>query len=140
MIHASPATHAAFRLMPGTDLIDGLRAARAELDARALAVVTCVGSLTDAVLRHADRDEGTRYAGRFEIVSLVGTVDPGHQHLHLSLADGEGRVRGGHLMPGSAVYTTAEVVVASLDVLAFRRAPCARSGFRELVVEGARRG
>lgn len=131
----SRATHAAFRLMPGDDLIAGLQAARAALGAEAMAVVTCVGSLTRAAIRHADAAAGMTYSGRFEIVSLVGTVDARHQHLHLSLADGAGRVFGGHLLAGSAVYTTAEVVAAALDDLAFRREPCALSGFRELVVD-----
>ncbi|WP_308916469.1 DNA-binding protein [Jannaschia sp. LMIT008] len=126
----------AFRLMPGTDLIEGLQAVRAEAGARAMAIVTCVGSLTRCRLRHADRDAGTAYDGRFEIVSLVGTVDPQGQHLHLSLADGDGRVRGGHLLPGSAIHTTAEVVAVSLEDVAFAREGCAVSGYRELVVRG----
>ena len=130
----------AFRLPPGADLIEGLRAARAEVDAGAMAVVTCVGSLTRAVLRHADRAEGTLHEGRFEIVSLVGTVDPAGQHLHLSMACGEGRVVGGHLLPGSRVYTTAEVVAVALPDLAFSREPCALSGHRELVVRPAGAG
>lgn len=126
--------HAA-RLTPGADLIDGLRAAHGALGADALAVVTCVGSLTRAVLRHADRAVGTSYAGRFEILSLAGTTDPAHHHLHLSIADGDGRVFGGHLLPGSSVHTTAELVVVALDDLSFRRAPCPASGHAELVIE-----
>jgi predicted DNA-binding protein with PD1-like motif len=90
--------------------------------------------LTRAVLRHAGREEGTPYEGRFEIVSLVGTVDPAHRHLHLSLADGEGRVFGGHLLPGSRVYTTAELVAVALPDLVFGRAPCAASGYDELSI------
>ena len=133
-VHASTARLAAFRLAPGEDLIEGLHAARRALDAAALSIVTSVGSLSAVTLRHADRAEGTPYDGRFEIVSLVGTVDPAYQHLHLAIADGEGRVRGGHLMPGSRVYTTAEIVVAALDDLAFDRAPCPLSGYHELVV------
>jgi predicted DNA-binding protein with PD1-like motif len=131
----SAGTFAAFRLTPGADLLDGLRAARRDLGVRAMAVVTCVGSLSSATLRHADRSEGVAYDGRFEIVSLVGTVDPEGQHLHLSIADGGGHVSGGHLLPDATVYTTAEIVVAALPGLAFRRAPCALSGYRELVIE-----
>ena len=46
---------------------------------------------------------------------------------------------GGHLLPGSAVYTTAEIVLLILSDLAFDRAPCPRSGYDELVVTRAPR-
>ena len=126
----------AFRLMPGTDLRGGLEAMRGGIGA--MAVVTCVGSLTRAVIRHANRDAGTTYGedgGPFEIVSLTGTLGPDGPHLHASIADGDGVVRGGHVLPGCLIHTTAEVVLARLDGVAFRRTPCAVSGHDELVVD-----
>ena len=119
--------------MPGTDLRSGLEDACRGMDAAA--VVTCVGSLTRAVIRHANHDGGTPYeAGPFEIVSLTGTLGPDGPHLHMSIADGEGVVRGGHVLPGCLIYTTAEVVVAGLEGLAFRRRRCPVTGFHELAV------
>ena len=130
----SPGTFAALRLRPGDDLVAGLEAARDDLRAPALAVAACVGSLRNARLRHAGRDGATAYDGDWEIVSLSGTLDPAHRHLHLSMADADGRVVGGHLLPGATVRTTAEVVLLILDDLAFSRAPCPLSGYDELVV------
>lgn len=126
-----------FRLRPGEDPVLALRAVQRCTDARAMAVVTCVGSLTRAEIRHANRPEGTRYQGHFEITSLTGTVDPDGEHLHLTISDGDGHAFGGHLLPGSAVYTTAEIVVALLDDLAFAREPCPLSGYDELVIHDA---
>ncbi len=132
---ASQGVFHAFRLKPGENLTAGLRAAFSASGVRAMAVVTCVGSLTEVLIRHANRPVPTRYAGHFEITSLTGTIDPGGEHLHLTISDGEGRAFGGHLMPeGSAVYTTAEIVVLALPGLRFARAPCAASGYDELVV------
>ncbi|WP_126977525.1 PPC domain-containing DNA-binding protein [Frigidibacter oleivorans] len=136
---ASPGIFHAVRLIPGADPRQALRdlfrrIAQQQDGLQAMAVVTCVGSLTRAAIRHADRDAATVHEGRFEITSLTGTVDPEHMHLHIALADGEGRAFGGHLMPGSAVYTTAELVVVALPGLSFRRAPCPLSGYDELVV------
>lgn len=128
---------AVFRLRPGEDPVLALRAVQRRTGARAMAVVTCVGSLTRAEIRHANRAQGTRYQGHFEITSLTGTVDPAGEHLHLTIADGDGHAFGGHLLPGSLVYTTAEIVVALLDDLAFTRAPCALSGYDELVIHDA---
>ncbi|KIT14565.1 PPC domain-containing DNA-binding protein [Jannaschia aquimarina] len=131
----SRGTFAAFRLKPGDDLLDRLHAARRDIGADALTLVTCVGSLTRATLRYADRDDAVLHEGRFEIVSLVGTVDPEGHHLHLCIADGAGRVIGGHLVSGATIYTTAEIVVVALDDLSFSRARCGLSGYRELSVE-----
>ncbi|WP_196053630.1 PPC domain-containing DNA-binding protein [Paracoccus lichenicola] len=129
----------AFRLGPGQNLTEGLRRVFDASGAGAMAVVMGVGSLTDVVIRHANRPEGTAYRGHFEITALAGTLDARTQHLHLTIADGEGRAFGGHLMPqGSAVFTTAEIVVLALPGLVFNRQPCPRSGHDELVV--SRRG
>ncbi len=125
----------AFRLKPGDNLAEGLRAVFAASQTRAMSIVTCVGSLTRVLIRHANRPDGTLYSGHFEITSLVGTIDAAGEHLHLTISDGEGRVFGGHLLPeGSAIYTTAEIVVLTLPELSFDRAPCADSGYDELVV------
>lgn len=131
----SSGRYVAFRLLPGMDLIAGLHAAQRQSGATAIAIVTCVGSLTSVLIRHANRDVGTTYQGHFEITSLCGTIGPGHQHLHIAVADGEGRVFGGHLLPGSSIYTTAEIVCVLLDDLSFSREACALSGYAELVVQ-----
>lgn len=40
----------------------------------------------------------TKENSTFEIVSLVGTIDyEGNPHIHISLADNEGKTIGGHL-------------------------------------------
>lgn len=125
----------ALRLRPGENFVDGLRAAFAASGATAMAVVTAVGSLSRVQLRFAGQDKAVTLQGPFEIIALSGTIDPRHQHLHLSLADGQGRTIGGHLLAeGSEVYTTVELVLLSLPDLRFDRAPCAQSGYPELVI------
>ncbi|MBB1490177.1 MULTISPECIES: PPC domain-containing DNA-binding protein [unclassified Paracoccus (in: a-proteobacteria)] len=134
-VATSPGGFAATRLQPGCDLIDGLRRLQSRTGAGAMAVTSCVGSLREVRLRHANRTEATLYQGHFEILSLTGTIDPAHQHLHLSIANGEGRAFGGHLLPGSQVFTTAEIVALLLPDLRFSRRPCPLSGFDELYIE-----
>ncbi|MEF9600802.1 DNA-binding protein, partial [Paracoccus sp. PXZ] len=72
-----------------------LRHLQRRTGAKAMALVTCVGSLTRAMIRHANRDEASEYRGHFEITALTGTIGPAGQHLHLTIADGEGRAFGG---------------------------------------------
>lgn len=131
---ASTARHFAFRLRPGQDLQQEIFAFAKRKGLRAAAIVTCVGSLNSATVRFANQPEGTPLKGPFEIVSLVGAFTQEGGHLHIALSDGKGATIGGHLMPGSAVYTTAEIVLVELQDLAFTREKDTETTYDELVV------
>jgi len=131
----SAARFYAFRLKPGEDLLEGIRAVVNTLELKAVSIVSCVGSLTRANLRFAHTGVFVERTGHFEIVSLVGTVDAKGEHLHISISDCVGTTLGAHFGPGSSVYTTAEVVIAELTDLSFRREMCDKSGYEELIVE-----
>src|SRR5205823_3708668 len=97
---SSPARFFTFRLRPRQDLKSEILAFARREGVRAGVVVTCIGSLTTVKLRLANRSDTTTRTGHFEIVSLVGTVDPAGGHLHLCVADGDGAAFGGHLLDG----------------------------------------
>lgn len=130
----SPVVAHALRLHPGDDLKDSL--VDWSEGAGAASVLTCVGSLRTASLRFADQPEPTLLEGPFEIVSLVGTLSPDGAHLHLAVADAEGRTVAGHLGSGSIVYTTAEIVLGVLPALRFSRQVDPETTWKELVIEG----
>lgn len=132
--HASGVKAFALRLSPRQDLKKELLAFARREGLKAAAIVTCVGSLTDVNVRLANRETGTARTGHFEIVSLVGLLDPDGGHLHLCVTDRDGNAFGGHLLDGSLVYTTAEVVIAELSDLEFKRELDKTFGYRELVV------
>ena len=122
------------RLNPGDDLRAALDAALATYGAEAAFVVAGIGSLREARLRFAGRDELHQAIGDLEILTLSGTLGAGGSHLHASLADADGRVLGGHVAPGCIVRTTAEILLAVLDDTTFARAPDAATGYAELVI------
>jgi predicted DNA-binding protein with PD1-like motif len=124
----------AFRLLPGDDLKQALLAYCAERQITAACIVSCVGSLQHAVIRFADQPSGTAIHKKLEIVSLVGTLGCDASHLHIALADDQGQVIGGHLMAGSIIYTTAEIVIGALPELRFERELDAATGYQELRV------
>ena len=127
--------HLTVRLPPGAHLRPALAELARAHQLRAAWIATCVGSLTDVHLRYADRAEGVRLGGPFEIVGLVGTFSVAGAHLHLAVADGEGRVVGGHVLEtGNRIYTTAEVVIGYSDEEAYTRVVDAATGYRELVI------
>lgn len=71
--------------------------------------------------------------GPLEVVALSGTLGPEGPHLHLSVADGRGRMRGGHLATGSRVYTPLELVLLVFDDLTFTRPVDPATTYGELV-------
>jgi predicted DNA-binding protein with PD1-like motif len=123
-----------FRLTPGQDLIDGIESFVLQNQIEAGCILSGVGSLTQAVLRLANRVEFSRYEGFFEIVSVTGTVSSHGSHLHIAISDGEGATIGGHLVSGCKIYTTAEIVIIAFSNLVYERRFAEDSGYDELVV------
>jgi predicted DNA-binding protein with PD1-like motif len=124
----------AFRLSPQQDLKAGLEEFVQEQELEAACVITCVGSLTQAVLRFAGQPNGILLKEKFEIVSLTGVMSRHGSHYHIAIADSTGRTLGGHMMPGCLIYTTAEIIIGILPHLSFRREPDASTGYRELAI------
>jgi predicted DNA-binding protein with PD1-like motif len=122
------------RLPPGADLRAALQAVLAERAAQAAFVVAAIGSLRPARLRLAGADGEHVVEGDSEILTLSGTLSPDGPHLHISVADAQGRVFGGHVLAGCTVRTTAEVLLVLLPQWQFERRHDARPGYDELAV------
>jgi uncharacterized protein len=125
----------ALRLNPQQDLKIELETFVKCHNIEAACVVTCVGSLDQAVLRLANQSEGKVYEGRFEIVSLVGTLSKHGCHCHVAIADAQGNTFGGHLLNGCLIFTTAELIIGVLPYLKFTRELDEATGYRELSIE-----
>ena len=127
--------HHAFRLTYGMDLRQGIEDYCRDNDIHSAAIVTVVGCVYRARIRLADGETIEEYDDRYEIVSLTGTISPDGSHMHISLADEDGRVIGGHMCNGCLVNTTAEVVLVSLDdEYLFSREYDDSTGYDELVI------
>ena len=129
----------ALRLLPKQDLRKQLELYARERKIQAGFILTAVGSLQRVSLRLADRKDSTAFEGKYEIVSLVGTVSPDGVHLHISLADSTGKTIGGHLVEGCEIYTTAEIVMADARGLRFTREQDSQTGYQELRIRKATR-
>jgi predicted DNA-binding protein with PD1-like motif len=127
----------AVRLSPGDDLREALSAAFEAEGGTAGFVAACVGSLSRAALRYAGREEEAIAEGPFEIVTLSGTFGPDGCHLHVAVSDQEGRMTGGHVLPGCMVRTTAEVVLGLTSAVRFGREVDAETGYAELTITSA---
>lgn len=122
----------ALRLKPGEDLKTVLDLFARDRQLPAACVLTCVGSLRKAVLRFANQEQPVTLTGHFEIVSLTGVFSMHGGHYHIAISDEEGRTYGAHLMEGSEVYTTAEIILAELNQFQFFRSFDPQTGYPEL--------
>ena len=122
------------RLHPGDDLKQALES-WLELPAGGSGwVVSGIGSLTVAQLRLAGRTEPSVFDRDLEILTLQGSLCRSGSHIHITVADANGAVLGGHLCEGSVVRTTAEVLVARLPQWQLQRAVDPTTGYRELEI------
>jgi predicted DNA-binding protein with PD1-like motif len=118
------------RLSPGEDLRRALEAAGAD----GAFVVSGIGSLRDVRLRFAGAPEATILAGDFEIISIAGAIAADGAHLHMAVADADGRVLGGHVVYGNLVRTTAEVLLTPVPGWDLSRPFDPATGYPELSV------
>ena len=122
----------ALRLHPGDDLKVKIAEFVKEKKILAGYIITCVGSLSRATLRLSNKNETQTWKESFEITSLTGTLSPDGNHLHMSIANKEGVTIGGHLMDGSIVFTTAEIIIGEAPDLSFKREFDSITKFKEL--------
>ncbi|MEL7144483.1 MAG: PPC domain-containing DNA-binding protein [Cyanobacteria bacterium J06643_4] len=124
----------AIRIRPGEDLKQSLLRYCIDQKIEAAYMLSCVGSLRQAAIRFANQPEGTVFEQPLEIVSLEGTLSQHGVHLHIAVSDSKGQVIGGHLMDGSTIYTTAEIVLGIMPDTIFKREIDPLTGYRELTI------
>ena len=124
----------AIRLNPGEDLKQSLLRYCIDQKIDAAYMLSCVGSLRRAAIRFANQPEEKVLEQPLEIVSLEGTLSQHGAHLHIAISDSEGQVVGGHLMDGSNIYTTAEIVLGIVPNTVFKREIDPLTGYRELTI------
>ncbi|WP_394780205.1 PPC domain-containing DNA-binding protein [Undibacterium sp.] len=122
------------RLHPGQDLRAALQEVLEQQGVEAAYVLQGMGSLDVAQLRYAGAASVTELRGNLEILSLAGSLSADGPHLHMAVADAQGRVSGGHVAVGCIVRTTAELLLMLLPDYRFSRDKDAVSGYAELTI------
>jgi predicted DNA-binding protein with PD1-like motif len=117
------------RVLPGSDIIEGIEEVCHSLGIKTGAITSCIGSLQKASLMIAvplDNKIGAGYSdpmaleGPLELLSGQGTIgqEEGGEiviHLHGVVSDKEGHVHGGHLVKGkNPVLITSEIMVTQI--------------------------
>ena len=125
-------TPIATRLTRGQDLKLELQKLVTKHNVAAGSIASCVGCVSQINIRLANANYTKLIQAPFEIVSVMATLTPNHQHVHISVADQNGDVIGGHLLEGTIIATTAELILHRYDTLTFSREHDDSTGYTEL--------
>jgi len=105
------------RILEGEDLAEAIKKRVEESDLKA-GILFAIGSLKEAVLGYYKEGEykSIWLDGPLEIASCMGNIAVDEKgevmiHAHVVVADEKGKAFGGHLMAGSHVGATAELVM-----------------------------
>ena len=127
-------TPIATRLTRGQDLKLELQKLVTKHNVTAGSIASCVGCVSQINIRLANANHTKLIQAPFEIVSVMATLTPNHQHVHISVADENGDVIGGHLLEGTIIATTAELILHCYDTLTFSREHDDSTGYTELTI------
>ncbi|CAM3610727.1 PPC domain-containing DNA-binding protein [Erysipelothrix urinaevulpis] len=123
------------RLLPGEDLVLSLHNYCKKHEIKAAYIGTCVGSFQRVVFRKGYDQVLFTMEGPFEIVSMEGTLSNQGMHLHTAVSDTNFKVYGGHLLVGSIIQSTAEIVLIELESHELRRSKGDLTDFKELHID-----
>jgi len=124
----------AIRLKPDEDLRQSLQNFAKQQNIQAGFILSAVGSLKKASIRYANQENSTILHEKSEILALNGTLANTGLHLHITIADPQGKTVGGHLSDGCIIYTTAEIIIGTSEEFRFRRALDPQTGYYELEI------
>lgn len=126
----------AIRLKPGTDFLHGLEEACAQMKINNGVILSAIGSLdgvrfcdpVEVAGRRAKYGYGDplQLSGAIELTNASGIIchdDEGNTnlHVHVTLSDRYGTAHGGHLVEGTKVLLTLDVVIAEVEGIVMGR-------------------
>ncbi|MFV0254700.1 MAG: PPC domain-containing DNA-binding protein [Erysipelotrichaceae bacterium] len=98
-------------------------------------IISAVGCLKHLHIRLAEADNEYNQAIKVEVLSLSGTISSDGLHLHIGTIDKEFNCYGGHLLDGSIVDTTLEIVIMIFNDIELTRLYDKNTGYKELKIK-----
>ena len=108
------------RLKNKTDILDGLKQAVAREKIKNAVFISGFGSVTAYQVHVVEnttfppKDKFTKESGPFDILTVSGMVLDGKVHPHITLSSPQ-KTTGGHLEPGTFVFTFATITLGILS-------------------------
>lgn len=123
------------RLHRGDDVLLFIQKYVKEHHIQAGVILSGVGCVYEAHLRDASGVKEQTIKENMEIVSLTGTIGEQRCHLHISFSKEDLSTVGGHLMEGTYINTTLELVILEVPKTVFLDEYDLQTGYGEWVVK-----
>lgn len=124
-----------FRLKRGDDLRASIMEYAKKHDITSGAIVSAVGCVSEVNIRKADGVNAYFEVRDYEVVSLSGTISLDGPHFHIALSNENLVTIGGHLLDGTIVNTTMEIVLMKFNKYTLSRSFDEETGYDELEVK-----
>ena len=105
-----------YNFSKGTDVFNSLNKLHRNYKST-LFLISAVGDLSKVAFKWPLNDKPLIYEKKFEFISLSGYVGSTESHLHVSLSDENCSVFEGHLLPGTIVLKSLDVLIGSISNL-----------------------
>ena len=125
------------RLKKGDDLFLSIDRLCREKDIAAGVILSGVGCVTKGKIRDASGVTVKEIDEPMEIVSLTGTCSLKRSHVHISFAKEDLSVIGGHLVEGTLINTTCELVIGELEDMCYDVEYDEKTGYDELIFKSS---
>lgn len=126
-------THA-IRLTKGADLYKSIMQFCEENNIQAGVILSSVGCVSKARVRDASGINIQTLQENLEIINVNGTISKNRLHLHISFSKQDLSCIGGHLVEGTIINTTCELVILELLDTIFEKSFDETTGYNELLI------
>jgi len=108
--------HSFYKLSAGADVFNSLNELNTLSDSTSF-LISAVGDLSKVEFKCPLNEKPIRIEKKLEIITLTGYLTSKDSHLHISVSDSNCNVFGGHLLPGTIVLKSLDILLGAIPNL-----------------------
>jgi len=105
-----------YKLSSGSDVLDSLNNLNFNLNATSF-IISAVGDLSVVSFKCPLSERPIILQKKLEIINLSGYLTTKHSHIHISVSDENCTVFGGHLLSGTCILKSLDILIGSVPNL-----------------------
>ena len=105
--------HAFYKLFSGADVFNSLNELHFNSNSTSF-LISVVGDLSKVAIKCPLNQKPRTIEKKLEIITLTGYLTSKDSHLHISVSDENCSVYGGHLLPGSIVLNSLDILIGEV--------------------------
>ena len=102
--------HSFYKLSSGADVFNSLDQLKIHTNSTSF-LISAVGDLSGVSFKCPLNEKPIRLEKKLEVITLSGYLTSEESHIHISVSDDNCNVFGGHLLPGTTVHKSLEILL-----------------------------